>query len=121
MNRCLETRTTAVGWTRRRYRTPDGHVITTLEMPDAVARALGTGRLRAAMDTWKRGEQRRARAAAVRAHVLATLDQPASSVADALGVTPQRVRQIRKTFGDPTSGPRSTGEPGNHGRTEAVD
>ena len=76
--KCLETRKTAEGWTRRRYERDDGTRVTTLELPLTVIKNIGTGKLRAAAAKFNRGEAARQRAARVReaiAERIATIEE----------------------------------------------
>ncbi len=94
--KCLETRKTAEGWTRRRYERDDGTRVTTLELPLTVIKNIGTGKLRAAAAKFNRGEAARQRAARVREAIAERADWKAVAVAHDLGVTEARVRQVRK-------------------------
>ena len=95
--KCLETRTRADGLKRRRYARQGLPNLTTLEVPLSVLKALGMSRVEQALETHRRGEQARARAAVVRAAVLASAGVKAAAVAHELGVTEARVRQIRSS------------------------
>lgn len=99
--RCLETRTDDLGIRRRRYERDDGTRLTTMEVPATVLKAMGMTRVREQMKTWHRGEQRRSKAAGLREAVIARLLQPRAkptAIAQELGVTEQRVRQIRQQW-----------------------
>lgn len=99
--KCLETRLRADGVRTRRYELADGRRVTTLEVPATVLKALGMGKVKDAMATWKRGEQQRAQAHARRKRIEELLHQGTkpTAIAHELGVTDQRVRQIRKEIG----------------------
>lgn len=99
--KCLETRTGPDGLKRRRYRQNDGTRLTTVEVPLSVLRSIGMTRVRQATATWQRGEERRARAAELRATVIERLQQPRAkptAIAHELGCTEARVRQIRQEW-----------------------
>lgn len=99
--KCLETRTDDLGIRRRRYERDDGTRLTTMEVPATVLKAIGMTRVREQMKTWHRGEQRRSRASTLREAVIARLLQPRAkptAIANELGVTEQRVRQIRQQW-----------------------
>lgn len=72
-----------------------------MEVPATVLKAIGMTRVREQMKTWHRGEQRRSRASTLREAVIARLLQPRAkptAIANELGVTEQRVRQIRQQW-----------------------
>lgn len=93
--KCLETRNRG-GIKYRRYLAEDGRVVRTYEVPATVLKAIGMKRVRDALETWQRGEDRRARQIRMR-ELLAQGVKPLA-IADELGVTEQRVRQIRKAM-----------------------
>lgn len=99
--RCLETRTRADGIKSRRYELEDGRRITTLELPATVVKALGVGRVREYMETWQRGEKQRAEVHKRRERIEWLLHQKVkpTAIAHEVGVTEERVRQIRKELG----------------------
>jgi hypothetical protein len=62
--KCLETRTAADGLVRRRYRSPEGVVIWTVEMPAQVWKGcVSETRLATRLDKWRRGLERTSRRA----------------------------------------------------------
>lgn len=91
--RVLSVRTTPYGFKRRRYQLADGRRITTYEVPYAILSHLGAARLREAVQKWQRGERIRAR----RQRIVTLLAEGWKPIAIAheVGVTEQRVRQIR--------------------------
>lgn len=92
--KCLETRTRK-GMKWRRYRTDDGRTVTTYEVPTTVLSTVtSASRLTQALETFARGEQKRARAARMLALVREGV-KPAA-IAHELGVTEQAVRLARK-------------------------
>lgn len=99
--KCLETRTDSHGLKRRRYLRADGTRVTTVEVPLSALRGVGMARVRDAVATWRRGEERRAKASALRTAVIERLQQPRAkptAIADELGCTEARVRQIRQEW-----------------------
>ena len=94
--KCLETRRRPDGVVRRRYERPGLPTLTTLEVPASVLREMGRARLAEALARHARGDTARQRAAAVRDTVAARPDWKSTALANELGVTEQRVRQIRK-------------------------
>lgn len=94
--KCLETRKRD-GMKWRRYRTDDGRIITTYEVPTAVLSAFSKVALARQLERWQRGEQTRARLAKMRA-MLAEGVKP-TAIAHELGCTEERVRQVRKQMG----------------------
>ena len=90
--KCLETRKRD-GMKWRRYRTDDGRIVTTFELPTAVLCVFSRKRLQAQIDAFNRGEERRARDVLIRER-LAEGIKP-TSIAHEFGITDQRVRQIR--------------------------
>lgn len=94
--KCVETRTRPDGVRRRRYTRPGLPPLTTFEVPASVLREMGRAALAAALARHARGETARAAAAHVRATVAARPDWKSTALAHELGVTEQRVRQIRK-------------------------
>ena len=101
--KCLETRTRTDGLKRRLYARQGLPNLTTLEVPLTVLKTLGMSRVEAALETHRRGEKARAAAAATRAAVLARTGTKATSVAQDLGITEARVRQIRKEKSCPST------------------
>lgn len=114
--RVLSTRSTPYGFKRRRYQLADGRRITTYEVPYAILSHLGAARLREAAQKWQRGECARSQAHARRQRVIALLAEGWKPIAIAheVGITEQRVRQIRAKWrkaqvlpGDAASAPFS--------------
>lgn len=93
--RVLETRTDKLGIVYRRY-TDGKRRATTYELPATVVKGLGMKRVREAMAKWQRGEAVREKARHLRAFVAAHPDWKSTAIAYEMGVTDQRVRQIRK-------------------------
>lgn len=117
--RVLSTRSTPYGFKRRRYQLADGRRITTYEVPYAILSHLGAARLREAAQKWQRGECARSQAHARRQRVIALLAEGWKPIAIAheVGITEQRVRQIRAEWrkaqvlpGDAASAPFSNRE-----------
>lgn len=95
----LETRTDKLGIVYRRY--CDGRRrVTTYELPATVVKGLGVKRVREAMGAWQRGEAARDKARHLRAFVAAHPDWKTTAIAHEMGVTDQRVRQVRKELSD---------------------
>lgn len=94
--KCLSTRTTPNGLKRRRYLLDDGRRLTTYEVPASVLGAMGSKTLREAMAKFQRGEELRARAKQLRDFVANHPDWKPTAIANHMGCTEQRVRQIRK-------------------------
>jgi len=95
--RVLSVRPTPYGIKRRRYQLADGRRITTYEVPYSILSHMGAARLREAAQKWQRGECARSQAHARRQRIIAL---PAdgwkpTAIAHEVGVTEQRVRQIR--------------------------
>lgn len=90
-------RTTPYGFKRRRYQLADGRRITTYEVPYAVLSHMGAARLREAAQKWQRGERARAEVRARRQRIIALLAEgwKPTAIAHEVGITEQRVRQIR--------------------------
>jgi hypothetical protein len=99
--KCLETRTRADGMKTRRYELEDGRRITTLELPASVLKGIGMKRVQAFMETWQRGEGQRAVRHTRRQRIEELLRERVKplAIADEVGVTETRVRQIRKEMG----------------------
>ncbi len=99
--RCLETRTRADGMKSRRYQLQDGRRITTLELPVTVLKAIGMKRVQEFLEIWQRGEQQRTESHTRRQRIEELLRERVKplAIADEVGVTEQRVRQIRKEMG----------------------
>lgn len=93
--KCLETRDRN-GIRYRRYLADDGRVIRTYEVPATVLKGIGMKRVRAELEVWRRGEAMRARQIRMR-ELIAQGIKP-TAIADELGVTEQRVRQMRKAM-----------------------
>lgn len=113
--RVLSVRTTPDGFKRRRYQLADGRRITTYEVPYSILSHMGAARLREAAQKWQRGEQIRAR----RQRIVALLAEgwKPTAIAHEVGITEQRVRQIRAEWrkaqvllGDVASAPFSNRE-----------
>ena len=94
--KCLETRATPDALKRRRYRLDDGRSLHTMELPTSVIRAIGARKVRECMAVWRRGEKQRERAQRLRDLVAQGIKPTA--IAHILGVTEQRVRQVRKVM-----------------------
>ena len=77
----------------RRYRTEDGRIVTTYELPTAVLAVVSMKRLRAQLGAFNRAEETRARIVQIKAR-LAQGVKP-TAIAHEFGITDQRVRQIR--------------------------
>lgn len=99
--KCLETRTRKDGIKTRRYELEDGRRITTLELPVTVLKGIGMKRVQEFMEIWQRGELQRTGSHARRQRIEALLRERVkpTAIADEVGVTEQRVRQIRKEMG----------------------
>ena len=99
--RCLETRTRTDGIKSRRYELEDGRRITTLELPATVIRSIGMKRVQEFMETWQRGEKQRTNRNTRRQRIEELLRERVKplAIADEVGVTEARVRQIRKDMG----------------------
>lgn len=95
----LDTRILPNGAIRRRRRQPDGTVVITMEVPQAVLSQFGQAAVCRAMGAWKRGQDARARAALLRQQVLARPDWKPTALAHEFGCTEQRVRQLRGKHG----------------------
>jgi DNA-directed RNA polymerase specialized sigma subunit len=96
--KCLETRTRPDGLRSRRYLLDDGRRITTLELPESVLKSVGLERVRQQLKVWNRGELQRAdqRVRRLRINELLRQDVKPTAIANEVGVTEARVRQIRK-------------------------
>ena len=96
--KCLETRTRKDGIKTRRYELEDGRRITTFELPASVIKAVGTKRVQEYYEIWQRGEKQRAESHTRRQRIVELLAQniKPTAIADEVGCTEQRVRQIRK-------------------------
>ena len=100
--KCLETRTRADGIRSRRYELEDGRRITMLEVPATVLKGIGMKRVQEFMEIWQRGEKQRSESKARRQRIEQMLDggiKP-TAIAHEVGVTEERVRQIRKEMRD---------------------
>lgn len=92
--RCLETRLTAEGFKRRRYRHPDGRTVRTIEVPIEVWNAInkqGTASNRAA--AWKRARERDA--LRVKAQELMRAGWKPLAVSSELGVPARTLQRWR--------------------------
>lgn len=95
--RCLETRETPDGLKRRRYEVAGVRErVTTYEVPAQVLRALGMRLVRQRVEVFRRGLLAREKAARLKDEVRRREDWKATAVANDLGITEARVRQIRK-------------------------
>lgn len=90
--KCLETRKRD-GMKWRRYRTEDGRIVTTFEIPTAVLGVVSMKRLQAQIGAFNRGEETRARGVLIRNRIAEGIKPTA--IAHEFGITDQRVRQIR--------------------------
>lgn len=99
--KCLETRTRPDGIKTRRYLLEDGRRVTTLEVPATVLKGLGMKRVREFMEIWQRGEKQRAEIHKRRERIEELLRERVkpTAIAHEVGVTEERVRQIRKEMG----------------------
>lgn len=100
--KCLETRTRKDGIKSRRYQLEDGRRITTFELPATVIKGIGLKRVQEFMEIWQRGEKARSESHSRRQRIeemLAENIKP-TAIAHEVGVTDQRVRQIRKEMQD---------------------
>lgn len=92
--RCLETRERD-GMRWRRYRTEDGRIITTYELPTSVLHGVAPlDRVHARIVCWMRGQARAARRARI-ADLLANGWKP-EAVANEVGVTARTVQKLRQ-------------------------
>lgn len=96
--KCLETRTRPDGIKARRYQLDDGRRITTFELPATVIKGIGLKRVQEFMAIWQRGEKARTETKTRRQRIVEMLEQniKPTAIAHEVGVTDQRVRQIRK-------------------------
>lgn len=96
--KCIETRLTPEGFKRRRYVNNDGSRHTTYEVPATVLKTLGRRRMAEAMETWVRGQDARKAVRERHEKIVAMLADGAkpTAVAHEVGVSDERVRQIRK-------------------------
>jgi hypothetical protein len=96
--KCLSTRTRPDGMKARRYELDDGSRITTIEIPVTVIRGVGMKKVQQQFATWQRGEDKRAESRMRRERIESLLREKVKplAIADEVGVTEQRVRQIRK-------------------------
>ena len=87
------------GLRHRTYVYADGRVVRTIELPATVVRGFGRGRLADLMATYQRGEERRKTASArkARAQFMDSQGATARDIAETLGVTQTRVRQMLGT------------------------
>lgn len=109
VSRVLETRTLQPGVKRRRHERTDGSRFTTVELPESVLRSLGTKRVDEAIATWARGEEKRktARDRLRRVEELLRDGVKPTAIAHELGITDQRVKQIRKALRSRDAGQES--------------
>lgn len=98
--KCLEVRKREDGVTRRRYETPDGRRITTMEVPAPVLAEMGPRRLAEALARWRRGEASRARI--VRIEQLLREGWKPTAIAHEVGCSDSRVCQIRAKLKEKT-------------------
>ena len=96
--KCLSTRTRPDGMKARRYELDDGSRITTIELPVTVIKSVGMNKVQQQFATWLRGEDKRAESRMRRERIESLLREKVKplAIADEVGVTEQRVRQIRK-------------------------
>lgn len=108
--KCLETRTRPDGIKSRRYQLDDGRRITTFELPATVIKGIGLKRVQEFMEIWQRGEQQRSESHDRRQRIVEMLQQgiKPTAIAHEVGVTDQRVRQIRKEMEDGRKRKRTT-------------
>jgi len=92
--KCLETRKrNGMKW--RRYRTDDGRIVTTLEVPESVLRgAAPADRLAARLAAWERGQAQRARRHAVLQRIAEGVKPLA--IAHELGLSTREVQRIKR-------------------------
>ena len=95
--KCLETRTRLDGLRRRRYLMEDGRKITTVEVPITVLKAVNMNGIKREMILWIKNEATRINAKARRGRIeeLLSKNVKTTAIAHEVGVTDQRVRQIR--------------------------
>lgn len=100
--KCLETRTRPDGIKARRYQLDDGRRITTFELPATVIKGIGLKRVQEFMEIWQRGEKARSDSHSRRQRIEAMLAEniKPTAIAHEVGVTEERVRQIRKEMQD---------------------
>lgn len=100
--KCLETRTRKDGIKSRRYELEDGRRITMFEVPATVLKAIGMKRVQEFMEIWQRGERQRNETHSRRRRIVEMLEQniKPTAIAHEVGVTEERVRQIRKEIKD---------------------
>lgn len=81
----------------RRYRTEDGRIVTTYELPATVLRAVGLKHVQVHLDAWNRGEVTRAvtRARDVVVRQMLSEGIKPTAIAHEVGLSDTRVRQIR--------------------------
>ena len=90
--KCLETRRRD-GMRWRRYRTDDGRIVTTYELPTSVLRTFDRKRLQEALAAHARGEALRARGK--RVDDLIRAGWKPTAIANEIGVSEAAVRQRR--------------------------
>lgn len=95
---CIETRVRKDGIRRRTYALDDGRKLTTFEIPATILRTVGIKKIQSYMEIWKRGEAARIQTRARRQRIETLLREKVKplAIADEVGVSEQRVHQIRK-------------------------
>lgn len=94
--RCISTRRGQMGLKRRRYEAPSGERFTTYEVPEALLRAVGLEKVRAALASIERGNEMRRRSALLKAAVAANPGVKSAALALDLGCHESYVRLIRQ-------------------------
>jgi hypothetical protein len=94
--RVLETRRLKSGIRRRTYLMSDDSKVNTYELPASVIKAIGMRKVEELLETWRRGEAGRIKAATLRTEVLSRPDWKPTALAHLLNITEARVRQIRQ-------------------------
>lgn len=90
--KCLETRKKD-GMRWRRYRTDDGRIVTTYELPTTVLKGVAPpDKLRARLASFQRGEKTRERRAALLAKLAEGIKPLA--IADELGMSTRQVQRL---------------------------
>ena len=94
--KCLETRKRgAMKW--RRYRTDDGRIITTLEIPESVVGGVTTKKkLNERLEGWLRGEKQRTRAELVCKMIKEGIKPLA--IADSVGMTERGIYHVKEAM-----------------------
>ncbi len=106
MIKCLDSREILPGMRRRRYSLSDGRRLVTCEIPVTVLKAIGMTKAMKQMEIWQRGEETRARQVLIVKRLREGVKPDA--IAHELGITEQRVRQVRKVMGQSHVKPRRT-------------